>query len=64
MDFSLSKVPSISFKIIIWVVVIGLSGYFFIESTFPYVSGNLSERKLAMQGWLVLDLLGGGCVLF
>ena len=64
MDLSLNRVPSTFFKIAIWTVIIGLSVYFFIEGVFPYFSGDLPERKLAIQGWLVLHLIGGACSLF
>lgn len=42
-----------------WIVIIGLSGYFFLENVWVYFSGYKSDSYLSNPLWVGLHLIGG-----
>ncbi|MEO0555695.1 MAG: DUF2306 domain-containing protein [Bacteroidota bacterium] len=51
-------------RVSIWVVVILLSTYFYLESVAPYFLRTIEPRKLAIEPWLITHFAGAFCTLF
>ncbi|MEO9869175.1 DUF2306 domain-containing protein [Ekhidna sp.] len=52
------------FKVIGWIIVILLSGFFFYESIAPYIFNDLAPRKVKIKPFLVIHFVGAFCTLF
>lgn len=51
------------FTILGWIVILGISLYFYVESIAPYLDGSLGPRKESEKWWLIAHFAGATCTL-
>ena len=64
MKITFAHLQKNSLIILLWILILVISFYFYFKSIAPYIYGNLEARKVAEKPWLIVHFLSAACTLF